>query len=100
MDYGKAVRAYCYVTDAVEIMWNILLQGKEAIYNVGGVDPKTIANIAETIGNIMKVPVVFPDTPDEVNGSPERSYLDMSKVQKEFGKTKYVSIKEGLRHWR
>jgi nucleoside-diphosphate-sugar epimerase len=97
LDHGKAVRAYCYVTDAVEIMWNVLLKGREAVYNVGGIYKNTIGELANTIGSIMNVPVVFPDTPDEVNGSPEESWLDMTKVQQEFGKTDYVPLEDGIR---
>ncbi|MDF2941983.1 MAG: hypothetical protein K0S01_841 [Herbinix sp.] len=96
MDQGKAVRAYCYVTDAVEIMWKILLEGTEPIYNVGGVFKNTIAELALTTGTLMNVPVVFPDTPCEVQGSPEEAWLDMTKVQKEFGKTEYVTLEDGL----
>jgi nucleoside-diphosphate-sugar epimerase len=98
MDHGKAVRAYCYVSDTVEIMWKILLCGKESIYNVGAISKNTIAELAETIGTLMNVPVVFPDSPDEVNGSPEESWLDMTKVQQEFGKTEYVPLEEGILH--
>jgi UDP-glucuronate decarboxylase len=97
MDHGRAVRAYCYVTDALEIMWDVLLHGTEDVYNVGGIYKNTIAEVAETIGDFMEVPVVYPDLPDEVNGSPEESWLDMTKVQHEFGKVNYVPLKEGIR---
>lgn len=97
LDHGRAVRAYCYVTDAVEIMWNVLLQGREAVYNVGGIYKNTIGEVANTVGEFMNVPVIYPDTIDEVNGSPGKSWLDMTKVQQEFGKTDYVSIEEGIR---
>lgn len=96
MDHGKAVRAYCYVTDAVEIMWKVLLDGKESVYNVGGITQKTIAELANTVGTFMNVPVLFPDSEDEVSGAPSKSWLDMSKVQQEFSKTKYVSLEEGI----
>ncbi|OYP21334.1 hypothetical protein CG709_08050, partial [Lachnotalea glycerini] len=90
------VRAYCYVTDAVEIMWEVLLHGIDAVYNVGGVYKNTISEVAKTIGKVMNVPVVYPDLTDEVNGSPEESWLDMTKVQREFIKTDYVALEEGI----
>jgi UDP-glucuronate decarboxylase len=96
LDQGRAVRAYCYVTDAVEIMWEVLLHGIDAVYNVGGVYKNTIAEVAKTIGKVMNVPVVYPDLTDEVNGSPEESWLDMTKVQREFIKTDYVALEEGI----
>lgn len=97
LDHGSAVRAYCYVTDAVEIMWNVLLQGKDAVYNVGGIYKNTIAQVAEIVGKLMEVPVRYPDITKEVNGSPEESWLDMTKVQEEFKKTEYVALEEGIR---
>ena len=38
MDAGKAKRVYCYVSDTVSILWNILLRGKENIYRPCHVD--------------------------------------------------------------
>ncbi|MBA4687503.1 MAG: NAD-dependent epimerase/dehydratase family protein [Candidatus Galacturonibacter soehngenii] len=97
MDHGRAVRAYCYVTDAVENMWNVLLHGKDDIYNIGGIYKNTIAQVAEIIGELIDVSVVYPDIPDEVNGSPEESWLDVEKINNEFKKTNYVMLKEGIK---
>lgn len=97
LDQGRAVRAYCYVTDALEIMWNVLLRGNEEVYNVGGIYKNTIAQVAEIIGEFMEVRVGYPDMPDQVSGSPEESWLDMTKVKNEFNKTDYVMLEEGIR---
>lgn len=96
LDYGTARRAYLYVTDAVEIMWRILLDGTDGIYNVGGVGVSSIADLAKTIGRLMDVPVNFPNNPEGVTGSPEASWLDMSKAGTEFGKENYVTLEQGL----
>ena len=95
-DMGAAKRTYCYVSDAVEILWHILLRGTEPIYNVGGLSRTTIAELANKVGHYMKVPVEFPKDSQELGGAPEDVYLDMSLVQKEFNKTQYVSFDEGL----
>ena len=50
MDQGLAFRTYCYISDAMEIMWNILVKGKEPVYNVGGFSKVTIAELAKLIG--------------------------------------------------
>lgn len=97
LDQGSANRTYCYVTDAVEIMWKILLHGKDAIYNVGGNSRITIRELAQKIGDYMKVPVEFPKESNESKGAPEDVWLDMKKVQNEFGKTDYVPFDEGLK---
>ena len=97
LDAGKAIRTYCYISDAVELLWKILLYGKEQLYNVGGHSPITIAELATMIGKIIGVPVVFPATHAEISGAPNELRLDLTRIEKEFGKTKYVSLEDGLR---
>lgn len=96
MDHGAARRAYCYVTDAVELMWKILISGSESVYNVGGVSERSIAQLAQAIGDIMNANVIFPDTPQEVKGGPVNAWLDMTRANTEFGKKYYVPLEEGL----
>lgn len=95
-DQGQAKRTYCYISDAIEIMWNVLLYGKDAIYNVGGNSRTTIRELAYKIGNYLKVPVIFPTDTGDMAGAPDDVYLDMTKVRQEFGKDKYVTLDEGL----
>lgn len=97
LDQGDAKRTYCYVSDAVEIMWNILLHGQEAIYNVGGNSKITIGNLAKKIGEYLNVPVIFPENSDHaVQGAPEDVSLSMDKVENEFNKKEYVNLDIGL----
>ncbi len=96
MDLGTARRAYCYVTDAVELLWKIVLSGSEAVYNVGGVSDRSIAQLAVEIAKQMSANVVFPEVPQEVKGGPVNAWLDMTKVRAEFGKEAYVSLEDGL----
>ena len=96
LDKGEAVRTYCYISDAVEIIWSILFSCKEPIYNLGGTSRTSIAGLADCIGEIMNVSVSLPETINSVAGAPEDVRLDMSKVESEFSKTTYVDLKEGL----
>ncbi|MBI2476224.1 MAG: NAD-dependent epimerase/dehydratase family protein [Candidatus Taylorbacteria bacterium] len=99
LDHGEVKRTYCYVSDAVEILWRILLFGKEPIYNVGGAGTITIADLAKKIGKLLKVPVVFPAVSRSENlgaGAPLDTQLDMTRVKNEFKKTDYVPLDEGL----
>lgn len=97
LDQGEAKRTYCYITDAIEILWNILLFGKEPIYNVGGFSSITIADLARKIGKYLDVPVIFPKTlSDKILGAPIDVSLDMTKVKNEFGKTEYIPFDNGL----
>ena len=95
-DHGTSIRSYCYVADAVELMWRILFSAREPVYNLGGGYHTTIADLARLIGELTQVPVIFPSAPREVVGAPEDLRLDLSLVESEFGKIGYTSLKEGL----
>ncbi|MCK4918249.1 MAG: NAD-dependent epimerase/dehydratase family protein [Candidatus Pacebacteria bacterium] len=98
LDEGKAKRTYCYVSDAIEIMWGILFSGKDPIYNVGGKSKTTIGELAKKIGFILNVPVIFPkSSTNTIQGAPEDVFLDMSKIEKEFHKNKYIPLDKGLK---
>jgi len=98
LDQGKAKRAYCYVTDAVEILWQILLKGHQPIYNVGGISQVTIAELAKKIGSYLQIPVTFPkNSKRSLSGAPEEVSLDMSLVKHEFKKTNFVPLPNGLK---
>lgn len=96
-DQGQAKRTYCYITDAIEILWKILLFGKEAIYNVGGESRITIADLAQLIAKEIGVSVVFPKNPSEFTGAPEDVYLDLTKIKEEFEKIEFVPLEEGIK---
>ena len=54
MDKGKDIRSYIYITDAIEMMLNILIKGRSNMYNVGGKARTTIFNLAELISRKTK----------------------------------------------
>lgn len=96
-DSGLSMRTYLYITDAVEIIFNILFNGKEGVYNLGGESRTSIINLANNIGTLIGIPVLSPSSENKgLVGAPDDVYLDMTRVEKEFGKTKYISIQEGL----
>ena len=96
-DMGRAKRTYCYVADTVEILWNILLHGKSALYNVGGDSRTTIAELAKLVGSIVNVPISFPVQEQQMMDAPEDVSLDMTLVESEFSKGSYVVLDKGLR---
>ncbi len=97
MDAGKAVRTYCYVSDAIELMWQATLHGTQPVYNIGGHSTVTIGELARLIGQIAGVPVSFPQQSAEIAGAPEEVRLDLTRPETEFNKTSYVSLEDGLR---
>lgn len=96
LDNGSARRTYCYIADAVELLWQILLFGKEAIYNVGGQAKTTIGELAKFIGDYLQVPVIFPKVTHAVSGAPLDVSLDLTRVKTEFGKTDFIPLKQAL----
>jgi nucleoside-diphosphate-sugar epimerase len=97
LDRGEAKRTYCYVADAVHMMWRILLEGKDLIYNVGGTSSTTIVGLAQLIGRLLDVPVHIPlEKSDEMVGAPDDVRLDLTKFTNEFGPKATVDFQEGL----
>ena len=97
MDAGKAIRTYCYVSDAVELMWQAALHGTQPVYNIGGHSTLTIGELAKLIGQLVGVPVSFPAQSAEVAGASEELRMDLTRPETEFKKSSYVSLEDGLR---
>jgi UDP-glucuronate decarboxylase len=97
LDSGKSIRTYCYITDVVEMILNIMLKGKHIIYNVAGKSKISIADLANNVGNMMNVDVIIPsDDNKSLNGNPTIVNLDIDRYVNEFSKIKFIDITEGL----
>lgn len=97
LDQGEAKRTYCYVADAVHMMWRILLEGKDAVYNVGGISSTTIADLAQLIGKLLDAPVHIPlETSTGMEGAPDDVRLDLTKLINEFGPIDFVDFPKGV----
>lgn len=101
---GSAIRAFCYITDLIHGVMDVLLQGKTGeAYNLANeTEPKSIRDIAEMLLNM------FPDrecklcrkVPDQ---DIQKSYvnykitrLDTGKIEK-LGWRPMVDLEEGMR---
>ena len=113
-DGGAARRVFLYVSDAVEMLLNILVHGEGSVYNVGGPAMIQSANVngevaivqlARKIGQIMGVPVKAPSaggnaarsTGHGMPGAPAHVGLDLARYLREFPKDHWVSMDDGLR---
>jgi nucleoside-diphosphate-sugar epimerase len=96
LDDGSAQRIYCYVADVVEILWDIILKGKEPIYNVGGTEGITIRELAQLVADRLKILVILPEQSNAVPGNAAIERLDISKVVSEFHKTDFIDIHNGV----
>ena len=96
MDEGKVLRQLSFITDTIEMILNVMLSGKDNIYNVGGVDLKSIREIAEVIAKNEGVKVKLPEVSTSVGGTPKSLILDITKYINEFGCPKFISYEKGL----
>lgn len=94
---ANSLRTYCYISDAIIMLWNILLYGKDPIYNVGGDSRTNIGSLAKMIGKILNVPVLLPNAlVDKLSSASDDVQVSMVKYKTEFGVKKLVGLKEGL----
>jgi UDP-glucuronate decarboxylase len=96
MDDGSAIRTYCYMTDVIEMFWNILLHGKDITYNVSGFSNSSIKELADNIGAKMNKQVIVPSLSNSLAGSPKIVNISSEKYINEFGKKEFININEGL----
>ena len=96
LDSGEAKRTFCYISDAVEMMWYMILRGKRGCYNVGGVSTVKIGELARLIGKIMKVPVSVPKVNAGIPGAPASVRLDLGRLLAEYDKMNFIGLEEGL----
>lgn len=97
MEYaGKESRTYCYIQDAMKMLWRVVLHGTQPVYNVGGGPFVRTVDMVKCIGEITGVEVIAPSA-GEMAGAPDTLRMDMSRIENEFGDNDYVSLEDGLR---
>lgn len=99
VDDGKDLRCFCYISDVLTELLDVMLFSKEKIYNVGSAEEEiSIMQLAQLIGGIMNVKVTpGPGKDFSVANAPSRVQLDLTKLKKEFSFTPKVKMQEGLR---
>ncbi len=96
LDAGESFRSFCYVSDAIEMMWFILLNGKQNLYNIGGEDKIKIKDLANLIGKKLDVPVYLPTIKKTISGAPKYVDINIDKILLESKKKNFVKLKTGL----
>jgi len=95
LDSGSAIRSYVYISDVIKMIIDILINGKDTIYNVGGKSKITIYQLAKEIGKITNVKVVRKKEINK-NSAPKSAFVSSRKYEKEFGKFKLTSFFYGI----
>jgi UDP-glucuronate decarboxylase len=98
LDAGNATRTFCYISDAIEMIWYVLLNGEQNLYNIGGVTKTKIKTLAKIIGEILNVPVNIPDKNQSIEGAPKDVALDMTRLFTEYPKKHFIDLNEGLQN--
>lgn len=92
----KNVRTYCYVSDTVEMLFNILLNGKSTVYNVGGNSSVIIEELACKVSEKLNIPLNIFAQKDIKDGAPNIVDVSIDRYENEFGKMKFTDFDEGL----
>jgi nucleoside-diphosphate-sugar epimerase len=98
LDMGESIRTLCYISDVVEMMWKILLYGKDTVYNIGGIYSLSILDLAKNIGLYFNKNVDLPEVSNELLGSPKIVNISIDRYLNEFDKKEFVSIDNGLKN--
>ena len=91
------IRTYCYATDVALDLVNVLANGTESIYNVGGVSKVSIFELASAVGRVSNVPVLSErNTSNVATSAPKSVELNLSRIESLRGQRNYVTLEKGL----
>lgn len=96
-DDGSASRRYLHVVDCVVMLLNIILKGKDNVYNVCGEEESTIYDIAAMVANILNKTVEKGKTNTSVSRTaPKVVWNSLERYEKEFGPIQFKPLAEGI----
>lgn len=93
---GREPRTFCYISDAVEMMFEVLLHGKQDVYNVGGESVTNMAGVAQEIAYQTESSLFIPTEETTMPGAPLVVRMDLSRYKAEFGEREFVGMAPGL----
>ena len=98
LDSGSSLRTYGYISDIIEMIWNISLFGKQIVYNVAGDSKTSILELSNTIGDLTGVETNAPkDDANSLTGTPKNVNLSLERYFNEFNKINFIPLREGLK---
>jgi nucleoside-diphosphate-sugar epimerase len=97
LDMGKALRTYCYVSDAIEMCFAAITNGKREIYNIGGKSSISIAELAGIIARQTNSTLNFPNKESEaIKSAPENVILNIDEILSISSKKHFTNIEDGI----
>lgn len=98
-DSGHAMRTYCYITDAIEMCFNVMNNGIDDIYNVAGNSRVSIIDLAKLIAEITGATVkVRESSINGMKGAPEDVWLNIDKTLSLSNKSEFISLESGVKN--
>ncbi len=99
LDDGKKIRSYIFIEDAVNMIINISIRGKQKLYNVGGKESISIYKLAKTIQGITNCKIERPKkyNSNGLLGAPDKVKISINRYEKEFKIFKQKSLQYGLK---
>jgi len=93
---GKQTRSFCYVSDLVEGIYQLMNSDEHEPVNIGNPEEITILEFAERIRALLgsEVPIIFKPLPQD---DPKQRCPDISKAKRLLGWQPKVNLDEGLR---
>ena len=93
---GKQTRSFCYVSDLVEGIFQLMLSDEHLPVNIGNPQEITILEFAERIRRHFPnaPPIVFRPLPQD---DPKRRCPDIAKAKRVLGWTPKIELEEGLK---
>ena len=98
LDDGSSLRTYGYISDIIEMFWNILLFGKHKVYNLSGISKTSILELAQTIGEQLNKKVIISRNNHNMIGSPKNVNLSLDRYFNEFNKKSFVDLQQGIKN--
>jgi UDP-glucuronate decarboxylase len=101
---GDQTRTFCYITDALTGLLQVILRGKpNEIYNIGNPNPEiSVVQLADMITKVLdyKIPYEIIGYPDEYPANePNRRCPDIQKARTHLGYEPRVSLEDGLKRF-
>jgi dTDP-glucose 4,6-dehydratase/UDP-glucuronate decarboxylase len=88
-------RIYCYVSDMVTMILNVVLNGTKRVYNLSGSGLTSIGGLAKLISEIIGAKLELVDSEGD-KSAPECVIINNERYLKEFGHPNFVPLKAGL----
>jgi UDP-glucuronate 4-epimerase len=96
---GSTSRDYTFVEDIVSgILASLDRCDRYRIYNLGGSDPVTLANLIQSLEAVIGKSAIIDRRPAQL-GDVERTFADLSRSKAELGYAPKVSLLEGLKRF-